>query len=65
LSGACLNAPSFATIYFRAIDNEASAGKNVLSMLLAAQAAGKPVRLWGSNQCALQGDMEMAVEIEW
>jgi hypothetical protein len=63
LSGTWSGAPSCATIGFWAIDTETPTGKNVLATLLAAQAAGKNVRIWGSNQCTLRGDMETATQV--
>jgi len=57
--------PTCATSGFWAIDTDTPIGKNMLAVLLTAEAASPPktVILWGSGQCDLRGDMETIAQV--
>ena len=48
---------------FWAIDTDTSAGKNLLSALLMAEATGKQVVVWGTGACDLRSDMETVYQV--
>jgi len=57
--GALENRPSCATIgYWMIKDENSNAGQQQYSMILAAHAAGKTVRVTGSNTCSRWGNGE-------
>lgn len=55
--------PTCATQDWWQINTDTTVGKNILATLLAAQASGKSVTIWGNGSCTLRTDMEDIVQV--
>jgi hypothetical protein len=67
VGGAKTGSPACATINSGTrwvIDNSWPAAKSQLAILLTALSAGKQVRVTGSNDCAVWGDSETAIDFQ-
>lgn len=63
LDGVWMNKPFCATTDYWAIDTDTPAGRNFLAVVLTAQASGRRVAIWGTDQCTLRADMETVLQI--
>ncbi len=64
ITGAASGKPACATTAYWSIDTDTVAGRNFLAVLLTAQAAGKAVKIYGTNACTLRSDMENVAQIQ-
>lgn len=64
LDGTWTGKPGCATTIYWAIDTDSVLGRNLLAVILAAQASGQPVTFYGANTCTLRTDMETAVQVQ-
>lgn len=64
LSGVSSGRPPCATLEFWAFDSDTPQGKSFLAAVLVAQATGREVTIYGTNNCALRPGMESVAEID-
>jgi hypothetical protein len=64
LSGTNTGKPNCATLDYWAFDSDTATGKSFLATLLTAQASGRDVIVYGTNDCNLRAGMESVAEID-
>lgn len=64
LSGAASGQPGCVSLAYWTFDADTPTGKNFLATLLTAQATGRSVAVYGTNNCDLRSGMEGVIEID-